>query len=227
MTRKNALFFFLGIFFFLSFLVFSYIVHEDYVTRFDFNTTVKLQDNLSRQVIPFFSFFSIAGNFEVLTVVLLLLLFLLRKLIAGIVLFSSFVLFHIVELFGKIYVDHPPPPQFMLLTEHPFEFPQFHVRTESSYPSGHSGRTVFLSVILLYLLWNSKRIPRILKIVLSLGIVTFVGIMLVSRPYLGEHWVSDVIGGTFLALGLSLLGLGFVFSKSTLHYLNRILQKVR
>lgn len=213
MTRKNLWYLLSGLSFFFLFLLFSYLVQKNLFTQIDFDTTVRLQDTISRRFDPIFSWLSIIGNFEVLTIVLVVLLVVLRKILAGIMLFGSFVLFHIIEILGKTFIHHPPPPQFLLRTEHPFDFPQFHVRSEFAYPSGHSGRTIFISVILLYIIWQSKRLSRTFKILITLGVGGFNFFMLLSRPYLGEHWLSDVIGGTLLALAMSLLGLSFVLYK--------------
>lgn len=205
--RKSILFFLAGGGIFLLFVVFSYLVHEDLFTQFDFNTTVKLQDNIPRRVDGIFSFFSTIGNFEVLLLVLLGILVAARKVIAGIVVFCAFGLFHLIEIFGKVFVDHPPPPEFMLRTDKPFELPQFHVRSEYSYPSGHSGRTVFLSVLILFFLWRNKQLSLLVKLIVTAAIGVFIGVMLLSRVYLGEHWFSDVLGGALLSLGLSLMSL--------------------
>ncbi len=204
--RKPLFYFFLGSFFFLLFIFFSYLVHEDLFTQLDFNLTVRLQDNMPRRFDSFFSFFSVAGNFEVLLIVLVGLLILLRRAVAGFITFASFGMFHVIELFGKLYVAHPPPPEFMLRTDHPFSLPQFHVRSEYSYPSGHSGRTIFLSVVLLFIIWKSS-LPKVVKVLFIGSIVLINLIMLVSRVYLGEHWTTDVVGGVLLALGFALASL--------------------
>lgn len=196
-----------GIFFF--FVLFSYLVHEDLFTALDFNTTVRLQDNLPRRVDPYFSWFSIFGNFEVMLVILGILLIAFRKIWGGLVAFSLFVSFHLIEIFGKVMVDHPPPPQFMLRTEHPVDFPQFYIRSESSYPSGHSGRTVFLAGLLMYFIYKTD-LPLAGKVFLWSGVAGYVFIMLVSRVYLGEHWTTDVLGGAFLGLALSLISIAFL-----------------
>lgn len=203
MLRRH-LFLITGGFLFFLFIVFSYLVHENLFTTFDFNTTVRLQDNLPRRLDNIFSLFSDIGKFEVSTIVLILIFAFSRKFLAGIAAMSLYVGFHLIELFGKFYVNHPPPPEFMLRTERIINFPQFHVRSEFSYPSGHSGRTVFISVILVILIWRSAKLSQLLKMILTAGIVGFDVVMLVSRVYLGEHWTTDVIGGAILggALGL-------------------------
>jgi membrane-associated phospholipid phosphatase len=217
--RQNVSFFVAGSVIFLSFVLFSYLIHKDLFTQIDFNTTVRLQDNLPRRLDPVFSWFSIFGNFEVMVVILLGVLGgvgvlgFSRKIIGSVVAFGLFGFFHVIELFGKYMVDHPPPPEFMLRTEHPVDFPQFYVRTESSYPSGHSGRTIFVAIILLFFIYKSSLSPLI-KFTLYGGVSGYVIVMLLSRIYLGEHWTSDVIGGGLLACSFALVSIAFL-QKST------------
>lgn len=205
--KKSLFYFTVGSIFVFLFLLFTYLTHKDLFTQLDFDTTVKLQDNLPRRLDGFFSFFSVAGNFEVLLLALVALLFSAKKIIAGLVAFGVFGFFHVVELAAKLFIKHPPPPEFMLRTEHPIDLPQFHIRSEYSYPSGHSGRTVFLSVLLLFFVWRSKKLPFWLKVIITFVILGVNSIMLISRIYLGEHWLSDVIGGVLLALGMSIMSL--------------------
>jgi undecaprenyl-diphosphatase len=112
-------------------------------------------------------------------------------------------------MYGKFFVDHLPPPQFMLRTEKIMNFPQFYVRTENSYPSGHAGRAAFISLFIAVITWRSKKISKTHKY-LILGLLTIYDItMFVSRVYLGEHWATDVIGGVVLGASLVILSLAF------------------
>lgn len=206
--RKIYLFV-LGVLVFLFFVLFSYLVHKDLFTQIDFNNTVKLQGHIPRRLDGFFSLFSLIGSFEVAGIILFFVL-LLRRKIWGIFILVFFAGFHFLELFGKLSVDHLPPPQFMLRTEKFAEFPQFYVRTENSYPSGHSGRALFLTTVFFLIILKSKKLSKEVKLVLIAGLIGYDLIMLVSRVYLGEHWTSDVIGGGILGLSLALISAVFI-----------------
>ena len=92
---------YLGLVTVLVFGIFVFFVRNDFLTSFDFDTTVKLQDYISRQFDTFFSSFSLLGSVEITTLALLILIIFNRK-IEGAGVLLLFVAALIVEIAGKV-----------------------------------------------------------------------------------------------------------------------------
>ncbi len=208
MKKKNLPQFFALILFF-CFLVFTFLVSLNYFNRLDLQTTEILQQTIPRYLDIPFSLFSLIGSFEIVLIILLI-LWAIKKKLSYFYVLIFFGLFHITEIIGKLFVNHPNPPFKFFRYDISFSFPSSGVNTGSSFPSGHMGRTMFMAAILFFLIYNSKKLSKLQKKLLYCFIVFIALLMFVSRIYLGEHWFSDVLGGGILGASFGILSLGFL-----------------
>lgn len=205
---KRTLFF--SAILFLGFLFFLILVSINLFNRIDLLVTQELQKIIPRYLDVPFSLFSLIGSLEIVLIIILILWAKDKKLNYFYVLIS-FGLFHVVEILGKLFVIHPNPPFQFFRYSIPFSFPTAEVNTGSSFPSGHMGRTAFLSALFIFMIYNSKSFSKPQKKLLYCLIAAISILMFVSRIYLGEHWLSDVIGGGILGASFGILSLGFLF----------------
>lgn len=175
-----------------AFGVLTVLVAAGMTRGMDLATTQIIQAVVPRSWDVTLSVLSLVGSVEITTVLVIAAAWILKKN-------WKFVLVVLViygmgmsaELVGKLFLDHPNPPERFFRYQLPFALPSSGVQTGNSYPSGHSFRTVFLVILAWRLAKNHNQ---------KIALAAYTAFMLLSRVSLGEHWTSDVIGGGLLGI---------------------------
>ncbi|OGF99533.1 hypothetical protein A2Y99_03850 [Candidatus Gottesmanbacteria bacterium RBG_13_37_7] len=190
------------------FLVLTFLVNMDIFRSIDYQTTVLLQEKLNRIYDFPFSLITLLGSSEVITL-LVAGLFLwdfykFRKIRLGLFLYLSV---YLIEILGKKFIFHPDPPMVFNRVAIDFNFPSSNIiRTGFSYPSGHMARSIFLLIIILFMINRYKK-RRTIRILSQAAGYFLICAIFISRIYLGEHWFSDVAGGILLGMSLATFSL--------------------
>jgi len=205
---KRLNFFWKGSAFLCLFLLLLLLETTQLFTTVDPKTTLFLQSLIPRYLDMPLSLFSLLGAFELTSIVVLLLVYWLywQKRIVYLPLGILFSAILVLELVGKFLVYHPGPPKDFFRYSIPFHFPSGYVQTNYSFPSGHVSRTTFLLVVGIF--FSNVFIKESVKKKLALIALLLLGLMMIiSRIYLGEHWLSDVLGGLFLGGAMGMFAL--------------------
>lgn len=198
MKEKNRLYWqFAGSCFLLIFVFFTYVVkfypQSQWLQRLDL-WGQSLQQIITPQKTAFFQYLTQLGsgqNIFIFTIIVLCLLILFRQKIAA--LWFSFMMI-IGPILGtsiiKQVVQRPRPQGIQLVHE-----------TTFSFPSGHTIAAICCygtTLLIIHVLVKN----RLLKAIMSLFFAFIIIGILMSRIYLGAHFLSDVIGGASFSLGI-------------------------
>lgn len=107
-----------------------------------------------------------------------------------------------IELVFKYALVHPSPPEE--LTREFFDPLGVRVEAPSSFPSGHLARLTFLAVLL------AGTFPSRAA---WIGAIAFVALAVFARVYIGDHWISDALGG--LTLGAAVAATAVAWLRAT------------
>lgn len=175
------------------------LVVLDSTSSADLRITRGLQDSATPSAIGAMRAFSLFGSTKVmipLSVVVFVLL-LARKERRGAAYFAAAsILMVAVTQLMKALINRPRPAEpVVAVFDHP---------GDASFPSGHVTAAVIFAGFLAALVILSPQKSRAVKVGAGASASVAVGLVGLSRIYLGAHWLSDVLGG-FLIGGAALV----------------------
>jgi undecaprenyl-diphosphatase len=126
----------------------------------------------------------------------------------ALILIISFLIIMPLNIFFKNFFERPRPTP---------ESQEIHVsqETDYAYPSGHASIVTAGAITMLILFRKEK------ELLLSIVLAFEAALVCLSRIYVGDHYLLDVIGGGLLGSGISLLSISFS------RHLDPIMNKMR
>jgi membrane-associated phospholipid phosphatase len=143
----------------------------------------------------FFNYLTFLGD-GLFAVIVIALFLLLRRWRAAIQVLTAFLLSALVTQLLKNVFSMPRPKQFFAPGQYPYFITGITHIGFASFPSGHS-TSIFALATMLALLERNKRAN-----VAYLFVAVAVGY---SRIYLGQHFLGDVLMGSFIGVGVAVI----------------------
>ena len=138
------------------------------------------------------------GSFFTLVGIIILLLLLSKNKKEGIYLSINVILIFLLNTIIKLIIHRPRPYGYNLIKEDFYSF-----------PSGHAMVSTTFYGFIIYLIYKNVKNKKIKYILISLIFILIILIM-ISRIYLGVHYLSDTLAGFSLSIVYLMVSITFI-----------------